>query len=57
MMINNKDHLKSNSKENALGEQSISEYQRRYDSVMERSKGTNSGLSLYGKGKVVRRNP
>ena len=56
MMVKNKDHLASNLKENISGELSISEYQRRYDSVMERTKGTSSCLSLYGRGKVVKRN-
>ena len=57
MIVKHKDHIASNSKENWTGDSSISEYQRRYDSVMERTKGTASGLGLYGKGKVVRRNP
>ena len=56
MLVNKKDHIKSNSKENLMGElSSISEYQRRYDSVMERTKGANSSLGLYGRGKVIAR--
>jgi len=35
-------------------ELTISEYQRRYDSVMERTKGTGT-ISIYGKNKVVAR--
>ena len=56
MLVNKKDHFKSNSKENLMSElSSISEYQRRYDSVMEKTKGGNSSLGLYGKGKTIAR--
>lgn len=58
--LNKKDHLASVgsaiSKENSNNESnSISEYQRRYDSVMDRTKGNNSSMGIYGKEKIVKR--
>lgn len=39
LAIKNKDHMMGLNKENMNEELTISEYQRRYDSVMERTKG------------------
>ena len=50
----NKDHLTSNAKENIGAESRISEYQRRYDSVMEMTKNKENKLSLYGRNIVKR---
>ena len=54
MALGSKDHMTGLNKENMNEELNISEYQRRYDSVMERTKGKDT-LSIYGKNKVVAR--
>ena len=56
LSIGAKDHL--NSKENGGGKEVMSEYQRRYDSVIEQSKGRGReslALGVYRKEPVIQR--
>lgn len=52
MSIGGKDHLQS--KENYNAEATISEYQRRYDSLMEKVKPKDPLVSIYKKEAIVR---
>jgi hypothetical protein len=55
LVIGNKDHLSS--KENLKNTIAISEYQRRYDSLMEVAKPKETLVSIYKKGAAISRQP
>ena len=57
LSIGNKDHINTVSKENINAETTISEYQRRYDSLMEQTKGKEGIKSLYRKDLAISRKP